>query len=84
MGGRLLFRCLVGNEKRAKCSDRDHDDCDGGFGLKPKYRPRGVNLAVADVPSGDSDDCRDCREDAEAQDPPKCQLPTQGYFDVPE
>ena len=69
MSGRLLLRCSVGNEERAECSDRDHDDCDGGFGLKPKYRPREVNLAMVDVSSGDFDDRCDCREDAEAQDP---------------
>ena len=84
MSGRLLFRCSVSNEKGAERSDGDHDDCDGGFCLSPKYRPRGVNLAMVDVSSGDFDDRRDCREDAEAQDPPQCQLPTQGYFDVPE
>lgn len=81
---RLLFRCLVGNEKCAECSDGDHDDCDGGFGLKPEYRPRGVNLAMVDVSSSDFDYRCDCREDAEAQDAPKCQLPTECYFDIPK
>ena len=63
---RLPFRCLVGNEKCAECRDRDHDDCDSGFGLEPKYRPRGVNLAMADVSSSDSDHRRDCRKYTEA------------------
>ena len=81
---RLLFRCPMGNEKCAECSDRDHYDCNSGFGLEPKYRPRRVNLAMTDVSSSDFDYHRDCREDTETQDPPKCQLPTEGYFDIPE
>ena len=84
MSRRLLFRCPVGDEKGAECGDGDHDDCDSGFGLKPKYRPRGVNLAMANVSARDFDYRRDCREDTEAQDAPKCQLPTEVYFDIPE
>lgn len=56
----------MGDEECAECSDRDHDDCDSGFSLEPKYRPRGVNLAMANVSSCDFDYRRDCREDTEA------------------
>ena len=84
MGRRLLFRCAVGDEKGAECSDGYDYDCDGGFGLEPKNGPRGVDLAMADISSGDFDYRRDCREDTEAQDPPKRQLPAERYLDVPE
>ena len=56
----------MGDEKCAECSDRHHDDCNSGFSLEPEYRPRGVNLAMADVPSSDFDYRGDCREDTEA------------------
>lgn len=86
MSRRLLSRFPVGNEKCAECRDRDDDDCDSGFGLMPKYCPRGVDLAmaVADVSSNDFDYRHHCSENTEAQDPPKCQLSTEGYFNVPE
>lgn len=84
VSGQLPFRCLVGDEKCPECSDRDNDDCDGGFRLDPKYRPCGIDLAMADVSSSDFDYRRDCRENAEAQDPPKCQFSAEVYSDVPE
>ena len=56
----------MGDEKCTVCSDRYHNDCDGGFGLEPKCRPRGVNLAMAGVSSSDLDYRRECRENTEA------------------
>ena len=84
MTRRLLFRYLVGNEKCAECSDRNHDDRNCGLGLKPEYRPRGINLAITGVPSSDFDYRCDCREDTEAKDPPKCQLPSEAYLHIPQ
>ena len=56
----------MGDEKRTVCSYRYHDDCDGGFSLEPKCRPRGVNLAMAGVSSSDLDYRRQRCEDTEA------------------
>ena len=39
---------------------------------------------MVDVSSSDFDYRRDCREDTEAQNPPKCELAPEGYPNIPE
>lgn len=74
----------MSDEKRSKGGHRDHDHCNGSFGLKPEYSPRRVNLTVVDVATSYPNYCGDHRKDTETQNPPKCKLSPQANLDVPE
>ena len=72
------------NEKRSKGGHRNHNHCNGSFGLEPEYSPGSVNLTMVDVATSYPDYCGDHRKDTETQDPPKCKFSPQANLDIPE
>lgn len=79
-----MLRSSTCDEKRSKSAHRDDDYGDGGFGVFPEYNPCGVDLAMAEVPTGDSYNCSNNGEDAQAEDSPKSEFSTKGDLDIPQ